>query len=139
VDAAPLVAQAEPDHPERLPAARVLATEPSAGILSPLTAAEVDYFLQRKLGPQGNYQFIEDLAAGRFEVPVLDPSDFATIATLNRQYRDLSPGLAGLSLVVLAARYRTTRLLTFDQRHFRLIRPLQGGAFTLLPFDADIA
>jgi hypothetical protein len=28
------------------------------------------------------------------------------------------------------------RLLTFDERHFRTIRPLQGGSFTLLPADA---
>ncbi|MEO8541422.1 MAG: hypothetical protein ABI577_16890 [bacterium] len=138
VDAAPLVAQAENDHPWRVPSAQILASDRLLPLLSECTATEVDYFLQKKWGPQGNRQFIEDLAAGRFEVPTLDSSDFATIATLNRRYRDLSPGLADLSLVVLAARYRTTRLLTFDQRHFRLIRPLQGGVFTLLPFDEDI-
>ena len=46
------------------------------------------------------------------------------------------PGLADLSLVVLAARFKTTTLLTFDERHFRNIEPLQGGRFTLLPIDA---
>jgi len=25
--------------------------------------------------------------------------------------------------------------MTFDHRHFRAVRPLQGGAFTLLPDD----
>ena len=45
-------------------------------------------------------------------------------------------GVTDASLVVLAARYRTTRLLTFDERHFRAIKPLHGEAFTLLPADS---
>ena len=44
-------------------------------------------------------------------------------------------GLADASLVVLALRFRTRRLLTFDDRAFRTVVPLQGGAFTLLPMD----
>jgi len=44
-------------------------------------------------------------------------------------------GLADLSVVVLAERWSTRRLLTFDDRHFRTLRPLGGGLFTLLPVD----
>ena len=138
VDAGPLVAQAEPDNPARLPSAQVILAEDHAPILSPFTAAEVDYFLQKKLGRLGNRGFVDDLASGRFEVAALTHSDLREIKLLNERYRDLSPGIADLSIVVLAARYRSTRLLTFDQRHFRLIRPLQGGVFTLLPFDEDL-
>jgi predicted nucleic acid-binding protein len=58
------------------------------------------------------------------------------IVMLERQYADLRPGLADLSVVVIAARLRATRILTFDERHFRAIRPLYGDAFTLLPADA---
>jgi predicted nucleic acid-binding protein len=36
-------------------------------------------------------------------------------------------------LVALAARLHTNRILPFDERHFRVVRPLQGGAFELLP------
>jgi len=32
--------------------------------------------------------------------------------------------------------FRTTRLLTFDERHFRAIKPLSGESFTILPADA---
>ncbi len=44
-------------------------------------------------------------------------------------------GLTDASLVVLAARYGTTRLLTLDEKHFRAIRPLRGDTFTILPAD----
>jgi hypothetical protein len=46
-------------------------------------------------------------------------------------------GLADLSVVVLARHFRTRRLLTFDERHFRALRPVAGRAFTLLPADQD--
>jgi uncharacterized protein len=32
-------------------------------------------------------------------------------------------------------RYGTTRVLTFDQKHFRAVKPPQGGVFTVLPAD----
>jgi predicted nucleic acid-binding protein len=44
-------------------------------------------------------------------------------------------GLTDASLVVLAATYGTTRLVTLDERHFRAIRPLPADAFTILPAD----
>jgi uncharacterized protein len=51
------------------------------------------------------------------------------------QYRDLRLGLADASLLVLAARYETRRILTLDDRAFRTVKPLQGGAFAVLPAD----
>jgi hypothetical protein len=36
---------------------------------------------------------------------------------------------------VLADRFRTTSLLTFDERHFRVVTTLAGQAFTVLPAD----
>lgn len=135
VDTGPIIAQAERFHPYKAAARRILLSEPEVPILSPMMAAEIDYFLVRRAGLGGNRTFLRDLAAVRYEVPRLDPADYVTAVTLNDRYADLNVGLADLSIVILAARYRTNRILTFDQRHFRLMQPLQGGAFTLLPFD----
>lgn len=38
--------------------------------------------------------------------------------------------------MVLAERYKTRRLLSFDERHSRTVAPLQGGSFELLPADS---
>ena len=54
---------------------------------------------------------------------------------MERRYDDLDAGLADLSAIVVAERYGTRRLLTFDEGHFRALRPLRGGHFTLLPAD----
>jgi predicted nucleic acid-binding protein len=72
---------------------------------------------------------------GTFVVECLDRDDLRAARELVAQYRDLRIGLADASLVVLAARYGTSRILTFDERAFRAIAPLPGGAFTVLPAD----
>jgi len=60
-----------------------------------------------------------------------------TAASVCEHHRDLELGLADASTFVLADRWRTTALATFDERHSRAILPLGGGAFELLPADAS--
>ena len=55
---------------------------------------------------------------------------------LDARYADLELGLAYCAAVVLARRFWTRRPLTFDERHFRTVAPLQGGSFELLPAAA---
>ncbi len=134
VDAAPLVAVADRRDPLRSEVEAILLEDDALVIPAPVTA-EVDYLLGRRLGRGARRAFLDDLAASRFRVACLDSGDYATIAELERTYDDLDAGLSDLSIVVVAARCRTRRLLTFDQKHFRAMRPLQGGSFTLLPLD----
>jgi predicted nucleic acid-binding protein len=63
-------------------------------------------------------------------------ADVAQAAGVVERYSDLRIGLAAASILVLAARYGTTRVLTLDERHFRAMRPLHADAFTILPADA---
>jgi uncharacterized protein len=105
-------------------------------IPAPVTA-EVDYLLGRRLGRKARLAFLEDLAAGRFLVAALDESDHRRVIDLEVKYSNIDAGLADLSVVVVAGRHGTARLLTFDERHFRALRSLDGKPFTLLPFDED--
>ncbi len=79
--------------------------------------------------------FLDDLAAGRFTVANLEPDDYGVVAGLERRYDNLGVGLADLGVIIVAKRYGTRCLLTFDERHFRALRPLDGGQFTVLPSD----
>lgn len=49
------------------------------------------------------------------------------------RYQDQDIGVADAWLVLLAHHYRTDRVLTLDQRHFRGIRTTSGTPFTVLP------
>lgn len=91
--------------------------------------------LGERFGAPARRAFLSDLAAGRFAVAALEREEYQGVLDLEARYADLGLGLADCALIVLAARHRTTRILSFDERHFRAVRPLYGDAFTILPQD----
>lgn len=136
IDAAPLVAVADENEPLRGKILELLQAERGSLFIPAPVTAEVDYLLGQRFGSAARRAFMHDLAARRYESPALDSSDYEVALELDSRYADLKLGLADLSVAVLAQKLRTRRILTFDQRHFRAIRPLQGGIFTLLPADS---
>ncbi|MBO0774090.1 MAG: PIN domain-containing protein, partial [Actinobacteria bacterium] len=76
-------------------------------------------------------------AGGVLQLADFGSREVAQAATVAERYSDLGIGLADASIVVLAERYKTTRVLTFDHRHFRAMKPLQGGSFTILPAEGE--
>jgi uncharacterized protein len=136
IDAAPLVSLADRNDPAQPVIAAILGRERGTLVIPAPVTAEVDYLLASRLGEHARQAFLDDLAAGRFQVDALSPEDYREVARLERAHADLAPGLADLSLVIAARRWKTRRLLSADARDFRVLRPLQGGSFTLLPADA---
>ena len=136
VDAGALYAQADADEPRHPAVAAVLRQEREALVTSELAVAEADYLILERLGVDVELAFIDDLAAGTFQVECLTRDELRSARRLVERHRDLRIGLADASLVLLADRYRSTRILTFDERAFRTLAPAAGGAFTILPADA---
>lgn len=135
LDAAPLVALA--NRRDDLHAA---VRDTVAGWAGPLVvpapvSAEVDYLLGERLGRPARLAFLDDVAAGSVEVVGLEAAEYRAVRDLEDRYASLDLGLADCATVVLARRLGTRALLTFDERHFRTVTPLQGGVFTLLPAD----
>ena len=116
---------------------QILEAEEGLLIIPAPVTAEVDYLVRQRGGSVAGRHFLEDLAEGRFRVEGLTLEEHGLALARHDRYAGLDLGLADLSVVVLARRFRTRRLLTFDERDFRPIAPLQGGAFTLLPADAS--
>ncbi len=135
LDAAPIVALADMQEPLRERVLAELRAEPGKLIVPAPVTAEVDYLLGERFGQPARQAFLGDLVAGRFTVDALERDEYETALDLDVRYADLGLGLADCSVIILAARYRTTRILSFDHRHFRAVTPLQGGAFTILPAD----
>ncbi len=136
IDAAPLVALSQTDEPRRTAILDALRAEPGALVIPAPVTAEIDYMLGERFGRSARVAFLGDLAAGRFAVACLEHEDYATIGELDARYADFELGLADCAVIVLARRYETSRIVSFDERHFRAVTPLQGGAFTILPYDA---
>lgn len=136
LDAAPLVALADSREPQLEALLRIRHEEEGPLVLPAPVAAEVDYLLGVGFGEAARRAFLGDLAAQRYEIVCLEAGDYRTVAELDARYSDLGLGLADCSIVVLAERYETRYLLSFDEGHFRTVAPLQGGSFTLLPADS---
>ena len=137
IDAAPIVAAADRRDPLGGDVLAVLKEHRGPFIIPAPVTAEIDYLLHMRGGRHVADAFVEDLAAGRFQVECLTPLEYRLVGELSKRYADLEPGLADLSVMLMARRYGTAEILTFDQRHFRAMTPLEGGpAFRLLPADA---
>jgi len=137
LDTSGLFAALNPDQPEHEAARAVLAAEAAPLMLSPFVLAELDYLIASRGTVEAELAFLGEVAAGAYEIAAFDSDDVRAAAAVITQYYDLGIGIADASLVVLAGRYGTERILTLDERHFRVLRSPRGRAFTLLPTDSS--
>lgn len=134
IDSGPLIALADRNDPARTAVAQLLDAEPGSLVVPMPVATEVDHILGRRGGRVSRLAFLEDIATGRFVVECLTEPEWTTLLALEYRYADLDAGLADLAVVVLADRFNCHRIATFDQRDFRVLRPLRGAAaFELVP------
>lgn len=135
LDSSGLFAALNPDQPQHAAARDALAAEPAPLLLSPFVLAELDYLIATRGTVAAELAFLDQVAGAAYEISSFSGDDIRAAAAVIAQYRDLGIGLADASLVVLADRYQTDRILSFDERHFRALRSLRGKPFKLLPAD----
>jgi predicted nucleic acid-binding protein len=124
------------DAAHRRAAAWYAAAEAETFVTSPLVLAELDYLLRGRGTPAAVEAFLAEVRAGSLGVEWWSGLD-AEAAEVAERHAGLDLGLTDASLVALAGRFETDRIATFDERHFRAVEPLAGGAsFVLLPADA---
>lgn len=105
-------------------------------VTTPLVLAEVDHLAATRLGQRALRALRADIRAGAYAVEWWAGAA-AEVAGVAERHADFGIGLTDASLLALAARIPTTAIATFDERHFRALRPLRGGsALRLLPADA---
>jgi uncharacterized protein len=139
VDTSAVLASLDEAYAEHQAIAAVLAAEAGPLVISPMVVAEADYMLYSRLGASAARRFAADVAAEAYELSDWTAGDHAVALAVINQTSDDSNyiGVTDAANVVVADRYRTTRLLTLDQRHFRRLRPLWGADyFTILPYDS---
>lgn len=122
--------QREPAHAA---AAAAVTAERDPLVVSPFVMAELDVLLLTRVGRGAARALVEELAGGAYLLPCIDEDDLRVATEVIDRYADLGLGLTDASLVVLADRYATLRLLTLDRRRFGAVRSLGGAPFELLP------
>ncbi len=103
---------------------------------TPLVLAEIDHLLHSRAPRAATRAFHDEVRAGSLGVEWWSQLDVQAAEIADR-YADLGLGLTDASLVALAGRLETRRMASFDERHFRAVKPLTGdSSFELLPADA---
>ena len=136
LDTSGMLAALDRAEPMHVPALRVLEPDPGPLVLSPFVLGELDYLLATRVGMRAELALLAEVAAGRYELAAFDQSDVAAARAVVASHRDLDIGLTDASIVVLAGKFRTNRVLTLDERHFRALRTPDRKPFELLPADA---
>jgi predicted nucleic acid-binding protein len=135
-DSSGLLAALRPSETRHDDVMRFLAGEPGPFVLSPVTLCETDHLLRTRFGVEYQTAFLDEVADGAYDLPPFGRDDVRAAVDVIRSFRDLGLSLADASIVVLAGRYGTNRVLTLDERHFRALRTPSGDPFAVLPADA---
>lgn len=98
---------------------------------------ELDYLLRTKIGVKAEIVALDNVLRGAFVLEPIESTDLLRCRELLLQYRDLDIGLADASVVAVAERLGTHRILTVDLRDFRAMQSRLGKPFLLLPADAS--
>lgn len=95
----------EPDYAAAL-------EEADPAIVPSLVLAEVDYHLRGRR--RAMQRVLGEIAAGAYQLEALTIEDLARAATIDQKFSSLKLGLVDASIVALAERLDTRRLLTTD-------------------------
>ena len=136
LDTSGLLSALDASQPGHDAARRVLEADAGPFVLSPFVLAELDYLVGRMIGSGAQLALLAEVALGSYELAGFGSDDVGAARSVVESYADMAIGLADASVVVLANRHRTDRVLTFDQRHFRVLRTAKGDSFRILPADA---
>jgi len=94
---------------------------------------ELAYMVIRNVGYRPIAEFLRSVAKGDPPLIFAESGDFARAGDILEQYADSKVDFVDCAIVAMAERLNITRILTVDQRHFRILRPEHISAFEILP------
>jgi predicted nucleic acid-binding protein len=97
------------------------------------TLTEIGYLLVKAGGNQAMGYFLTNLYRMKYKLISLEDADVRRAGELLIKYADSRVDFVDASIVAVAERLDITRILTLDQRDFRIIRPRHCDYFEVLP------
>lgn len=111
-----------------------VASELKTSLIVPITVLpEVAYLTESRLGHAVMRRAMAEFLRPEWTLEAPDLGDLERANELLEQYGDAKLDFVDATLIAIAERLRIRRVLTLDQRHFRMIRPRHCPAFDLLP------
>ncbi len=111
---------------------QALLKEPEPRLPS-IVLPELAYMVLRELGHAVLARFLESLEREEMPIEWMRGADIRRTREILLQYEDNRVDFVDCAIVAMAERLDIYRILTVDQRHFRIIRPRHVGFFTISP------
>jgi predicted nucleic acid-binding protein len=132
VDTSALLAFFDASEPDHEAVSEVLAAADDP-VVSPYVVAELAYLVASRHGVDDELAVLDELAGGAWHLAAFDEDQLRRAREVIATYRDQPIGLADASIVVLAERYRTRKVVSLDRQHCDVLRSFDGGYFEVLP------
>jgi predicted nucleic acid-binding protein len=87
----------------------------------------------REAGVATVIAFLRGLSASKFDLVALTEQDLLRTAEILDEYKDSRVDFVDGTVMAVAQRYGSKKILTLDQRDFRLFRPRHCDSFEILP------
>jgi predicted nucleic acid-binding protein len=111
---------------------KVMENEPNPLLPTPILT-ELAYMVIRDAGYAPFLRFFRFALAGEPRLAYPVAADFSRAADLMEKYADSRLDFVDCAISAMAERLNIFRILTVDQRDFRMIRPSHIPAFEILP------
>ncbi len=105
----------------------------SEPLLPDAVLPELAYMVLRDLGYPVLIRFIRSLVRGEIALEKAELADLERAAEILEKYADSRVDLVDCVIAAMAERLQIQRILTVDQRHFRIFQPKHCSHFEILP------
>lgn len=133
VDTSALLAYFNAREPDHEAVSGVIDSNDELLVVSPYVVAELDYLIAKRIGVDAELKVLRELSSGAWELADVGVAELELATSIIEKYRNQDIGVADASMVVLADRYHTRRIVSLDRRHFDVLRPIGGGRFSVRP------
>ncbi len=133
VDTSALLAYFDSSEPDHRAVANIIDNSDEPLAVSPYIIAELDHLVATRIGVDAELAALRELSGGAWQLAAFGLAELERATAIITEYRDQQIGVADASNVVLAELYRTRTIATLDRRHFEVLRPLDGGRFSIVP------
>jgi len=133
VDTSALLAMHDPREKSHLELRKIAQSRKQELIISPYVVAESDYMISKANSSEFSLRALNNLLIAPFELVQLTTVDFITATEVMAKYQDLNIGITDASLIALAARFETSKIMTLDRRHFSAMKLLSGKPVQMIP------
>lgn len=101
-------------------------------ILPSTAIGEICYMLNSRFGNKIELIFLEEIIKTGFQLELLKDMDIVRIIEILKKYDALNIGYVDASIVAIAERLKTNKILTLDRKHFEIIIPRGFDRFDIL-------